>query len=115
MSAMIDGTAPDQQATETLKVLLRRGAIIGAVLVVFVGLAAYLTSHADDRAARDRCTAAVRTQPGYPGGVEAVVGSTDRRGDDTYLVSGTADGRTFTCLVTREPFDDRWEVASVHF
>ncbi|WP_327000115.1 hypothetical protein OHA72_33930 [Dactylosporangium sp. NBC_01737] len=94
---------------EPMPAFLRRGAVVVVALLAIAGLAAFLTSRGDARTARELCTTAARAQLAGPVGVT----SADRTGDDTFVVGGTAGARSFTCLVTREPVSDRWEVASV--
>ncbi|MER7008485.1 hypothetical protein ABT297_36300 [Dactylosporangium sp. NPDC000555] len=105
---MIDGAVAGQQG-ETLKAFLRRGTVVVLGLAALAGLSVYLMSRSDERAVRGLCTTAVRTQTNSTARVESVA----RTGDDGFLVDTEAGGQHFTCLVTREPIDDRWEVASV--
>ncbi|MEV4518050.1 hypothetical protein AB0K00_54975 [Dactylosporangium sp. NPDC049525] len=88
---------------------LRRGAVVIVVLLALVGLGVFLTSRDDTRTARELCASAAGAQLAGP----VVIRSADRTGDDAFLIGGTAGARSFTCLVTREPLRDRWEVASV--
>lgn len=97
------------ERAETRAAFLRRGAVVVTVLVAIAVAAAFLTSRDDTQTARDLCKTAAGTQFATSVGIT----SADRTGDDSFLVHGTATGRSFTCLVTREPVSDRWEVASV--
>ena len=105
MSDVID-TATD---VETAPRFLRRSAVVIVALLAFTGLAVVLTSRNDTETARDLCTSAARTQFAAP----ARITSADRTQDDTFVVRGVTGPRTFTCLVTREPVSDQWELASV--
>jgi len=105
MSDMMD-TATD---VETAPRFLRRGAVVIVVLLALTGLAVFLTSRNDTDTARDLCTAAAGTQFAAP--VE--ITSADRTQDDAFLVHGVTGTRTFTCLVTRDPVSEHWELASV--
>lgn len=105
MSDVID-TAPNG---ETAQRFLRRGAVVTVALLAIAGLAVVLTSRDDTRAARELCTAAARTQLAAPVGITSV----DRTDDDAFVVRGATGTRSFTCLVTREPISDRWELASL--
>jgi hypothetical protein len=105
MSDMIDAATD----VETAPRFLRRSAVIVVALLTFTGLAVTLTSRNDTETARDLCTTAASTQFATP--VKII--SADRMHDDTFLVRGTTGTRTFTCLVTREPVSDHWELASV--
>jgi len=105
LSDMIDVAT----AAETTPGFLRRGAVVVVVLLALTGLAVFLTSRNDTETARDLCTDAARTQFAAPVGIASV----ERTNDDTFVVHGSTGTRTFSCLVTREPFSDRWELASV--
>lgn len=94
---------------ETAPRFLRRGAVVTVALLAFIGLAVVLTSRNDTETARDLCRAAASAQFAAP--VE--ITSADRTHDDAFVVRGATGTRTFTCLVTREPVSDRWELASV--
>jgi hypothetical protein len=102
---VIDATT----AGETAPRFLRRGVGVVVALLAFTGLAAFLTARNDTETARDLCTDAARTQFTAP--VE--IASVDRTSDDAFVVHGATDTHAFTCLVTREPHSDRWELASV--
>ena len=111
---MIDAAPVSELSSESPKAFLRRAAVFCVVLAIIVSAGIYLTSRTDDRTVQDRCKSAVRTQPGITAGAAVAVTSIGRSGDD-YLVRGTVDGRAYTCLVTRGPFDAGWEVADVRF
>jgi hypothetical protein len=111
---MIDAAAVSELSSESPRVFLRRAAVVCVVLAIIVSAGIYLTSRTDGRTVQDLCTSAARTQPGITASAAVAVTSTGRSGDD-YLVRGTVDRRAYTCLVTRGPFDDGWEVADVRF
>jgi hypothetical protein len=94
---------------ETAPRFLRRGAVVIVALVAFTGLAVALTSRNDTNTARDLCTSAAGAQFAAP----VRITSADRTPEDAFLVRGDAGTRAFTCLVTRDPLSDRWELASV--
>jgi hypothetical protein len=102
---VIDATATAEPARQ----FLRRGAVVVVALAALTGLAVVLTSRNDAATARGLCTRAARAQFAAP--VKIV--SVDRTGDDTFVVRGAAGPHALTCLVTREPVSDRWELASV--
>lgn len=94
---------------ETAPRFLRRGAVVMVALLAITGVALVLTSRDDTKTACGLCTTAAGAHFAAP--VE--ITSADRTQDDTFVVHGDTGTRTFTCLVTREPVSDRWELASV--
>ena len=89
---MIDAAPVSELSSESPQVFLRRAAVVCVVLAILVSAGISFTSSTDDRTVQDRCTSAVRTQPGISAGAAVVVTSTGRSGDD-YLVHGTVDRR----------------------
>jgi hypothetical protein len=96
-------------ADETAPRFLRRGAVVVVALLALTGLAVFLTSRNDANAAGDLCTDAARGQFAAP----VQIASVDRTNDDAFVVHGATGTHAFTCLVTREPLSDRWELASI--
>ena len=103
------GVIDTMPAAETAPRFLRRGAVVVVVLLALAGLAVFLTGRGDADAARGLCSDGARARFGAPVEIRSV----DRTNDDTFLVHGATGTQAFACLVTREPFADRWELASV--
>ncbi|GAA2328900.1 hypothetical protein [Dactylosporangium salmoneum] len=91
------------------KFSVRQAVVVVVALAAVAGLAVFWTSRSDTRAARDQCSAAARDRNAGP----VAIASTERPDDDTFLVRGTAGGRSFVCRVVREPLSHRWELSGI--
>ncbi|MEV6928173.1 hypothetical protein AB0M46_27275 [Dactylosporangium sp. NPDC051485] len=91
------------------KFSVRQSVVVVVALAAVAGIAVFWTSRSDARAAHDQCSAAAGDHIAGP----VAIASTERPDDDTFLVHGTAGGRSFVCRVVREPLSHQWEVSSV--